>query len=442
MNYLKKTKKSSNTSKHLYFIKIRKKIYKKVFTKYSNPYITVPLGNQDNKMENEDLSTYYDFYKINQLINKCKCRLYLNFIEVNLLYNPNEILIQFFERLISVLLLKYNIYNNCYFYPNYLSFDSDIQNHLFSYINKIKKINEQIINQAIGSNNKDESIKKGHQFGYSNILDSMISNDNISERKDYHLESKHNENHNVLKKNKKNSINEIEDLVIKLTDIEIEKEINDKKKREKELLKRKEEEEYLRRNFKETQKEIKGLNIDKKYTQKHLNSSLLQQIRRNSARQQVLEQKKRNSIAEMKSKFKNTVDFIGAKIHKEKKTLKKKNIIDQLIEITKSEKNSHEINYYKRLKNGYIKNVPESMIGINDFIENDKIKYTLENTHSYLRKISKNIDNDVNKMKKSYTLKKFIKFPNIYLYGNMNRNNINFENYNTSYISKQYYLKK
>ena len=173
-----------------------------------------------------------------------------------------------------------------------------------------------------------------------------------------------------------------------------------------------------------------------------MNSSLLQQFRRNPARQQVLEQKKRNSIAEMKSKFKNTVDFIGAKIHKEKKTLKKKNIIDQLIEITKSEKNSHEINYYKRLKNGYIKNVPESMIGINDFIENDKIKYTLENTHSYLRKISKNIDNDVNKMKKSYTLKKFIKFPNIYLYGNMNRNNINFENYNTSYISKQYYLKK
>ncbi len=445
MNYLKREviknkTKTSNNSKKSYFIKIRKKIYKNVFTKYSNPYII--LSKQDNEMEKEDLSTYYDLYKINNLINKFKCRFYLNFIEINLFDNPNENLIQFYERLLGALLIKYNIYNNCYFYPNYFSLDSDLQNHLFYYIKKIKKINEKNINQAIGINNKEENIKKDNQIGYSNILNSMISNDNINETKSYTLESKNNANNTVIKNNKKNSINEIEDLVIKLTNLEIEKEINDKIKREKELLKRKEEEENLRRIFKQTQKDVKNSKYDKRLTQKNLNSSLLHQFRKNSARKQILEQKKKNSIVEMKSKFKNTIDFIGEKIHKEKKTLKKKNIIDQLIEIKKSEKNSHEINYYKRLKNGYIKNVPDSMIGINDFIENDKIKYTLENTHTYLRKISKNIDNDVNKMKKTYTLKKFIQFPNIYLYSNMNRNTIDFENNNRSYMNKKYFLKK
>ena len=166
----------------------------------------------------------------------------------------------------------------------------------------------------------------------------------------------------------------------------------------------------------------------------------MHQFRRNSARKQVLEQKKKNSITELRSKFKNTIDFIGGKIDREKKVLKKKNIIDQLIDVARSEKILHPINYYKKLKNGYIKNVPESMIGINDFIENDKIKYNLENTHSYLRKVSKNLDKDINKMTKSYTLKKYIKFPNIYLYGNMNRNTIDYGNSNTSYFHKNYLL--
>ena len=435
-----KTKKKSSNSKEPYFIKIRKKIYRYIYTKYANPYIPKSLSKQEDDTENEKLSTYYDLFKINKLINNFKCRLFVNFIEINLFDNPNETLIQFYDRLLGALLIKYNIYNSCYFYPNYFPLDDDIKNQLFYYINKIKKINKKNINQALGIFNEEDNIKKDNKIGFSNILNSMISKESSSETKSYLLDNKNNENNTVIKKVKKNSINEIEDFILKLTDFEIEKEKNDRIKKEKELIRRREEEENLRNKFKQTQKDIKDLKYDKGLTQKNINSLLLHQFRRNSARKQVLEQKKKNSITELRSKFKNTIDFIGGKIDREKKVLKKKNIIDQLIDVARSEKILHPINYYKKLKNGYIKNVPESMIGINDFIENDKIKYNLENTHSYLRKVSKNLDKDINKMTKSYTLKKYIKFPNIYLYGNMNRNTIDYGNSNTSYFHKNYLL--
>ena len=112
--------------------------------------------------------------------------------------------------------------------------------------------------------------------------------------------------------------------------------------------------------------------------------------------------------------------------------MKKHYLVEKMVEISKyKKKNFFGINYLKKIQSGSYKNIPDSLMGINDFSESQKTISVLKDTQKYLKKVHSTLSNERNHMRKSYTLKKIIKCPNIYT--------DNYEN-NKSFNIKRYYL--
>ena len=432
----KKSRKKTNKYHKSYFLKLRKKIYEMTIRKkYGNPYIIKEIPKDNNEIiEKEEIPKYYDLYKINKLINKVKCRLYSNYIDIKLFFSPNEYLNDFYNKFLSNVLIKYNIYNICTFNPNYFPLEEDFQSHLFLYLSKIKSINEKKIKGALGQKEEKKQTFKifNNPYEYSNILKSMIQEETPSENHSNYLELNLNVNQEKKKKkkNENNEINDMQNIIVKISKIEIEKAKKEKEKREQERKKKREEEKLLRKKFKETQKEIKRQKIKKLESEQSPSSILLKTFRRKSTIQ--IYSKKKNIQLEIKPKFKQTIDFIGGKREKEKLQMKKHYLIEKMVEVSKfKKKNISGINYLKKIQSGSYKNIPDSLIGINDFSESQKNISVLKDTQKYLKKVHSTLSNERNHMRKSYTLKKIIKCPNIYT--------DNYEN-NKSFNIKRYYL--
>ena len=230
---------------------------------------------------------------------------------------------------------------------------------------------------------------------------------------------------------KDNEINEIENFIERISKIEFEKEKKEIEKREIERRKKREKEKLLRKKFKETQKEIKRSRMKKIVTVVQQDSILLKNLRRRSST--VQSQAYDNNIEiDIQPKFKQIIDFIGGKKEKEKLEFKKDYVLEKLVEISKNKKKYIcGVNYLKKVKNGYYKDIPDSFIGINDFSENQKNLNALKDTQKYLKKVSNTISHENDYMRKSFTLKKIIKCPNIYT--------LDYDN-NNSYNIKKYYL--
>ena len=427
-----KSKKKTNKPNKSFFMKLRKKIYERTIRKkYGDPYIKILIP-KDEIIEKEQIPKYIDLYKTNKLITKYRCRLYSLYIDINLYFSSNEYLIDFFKRLLSNILIKYNIYNNCNFYPNYFPLEKNLKSLLSLYISKIKRINKKKIKEALGEKEeKNNDSKSFHSINdNSNFLQSLIENELTSEKYSNYLET----NINLNKENKKlkdNEINEIENFIERISKIEFEKEKKEKEKREIERRKKREKEKLLRKKFKETQKEIKRSRMKKIVTVVQQDSILLKNLRRRSST--VQSQTYDNNIEiDIQPKFKQIIDFIGGKKEKEKLEFKKDYVLEKLVEISKNKKKYIcGVNYLKKVKNGYYKDIPDSFIGINDFSENQKNLNALKDTQKYLKKVSNTISHENDYMRKSFTLKKIIKCPNIYT--------LDYDN-NNSYNIKKYYL--
>ena len=60
-------------------------------------------------------------------------------------------------------------------------------------------------------------------------------------------------------------------------------------------------------------------------------------------------------------------------LDEEKLEFKKDYVLEKLVEISKNKKKYIcVVNYLKKVKNGYYKDIPDSFIGINDFSQNQK----------------------------------------------------------------------
>ena len=91
-------------------------------------------------------------------------------------------------------------------------------------------------------------------------------------------------------------------------------------------------------------------------------------LRRNSTRKIILEKKeKEEDINDSKKKFKNILDFKTDLSKKEHKICKKMDVLNSIIFHSRNKIiNKGKLNLYNRLKDGYINNIPEIMIGLNE----------------------------------------------------------------------------
>ena len=156
--------------------------------------------------------------------------------------------------------------------------------------------------------------------------------------------------------------------------------------------------------------------IKKMNTQKITNKKDFYKLfRRNSTRQIILENKEKEENDDSKKKFKNILDFKTDLSKKEQKICKKKEVLNSIISQSKNTIiDRGKLNLYNRLKDGYINNVPEIMIGLNDFREDERLKNVFQKNTRYLKKVENYFIKEEKKLKKNSSMKEIVKYPNIY----------------------------
>ena len=98
----------------------------KIKKDYISPYVYKlirPSNNIYKIIKDEDKPTYYNLFKINDIMNNKKSRFSLNFLEVNIYSNENEYLIKLFQKDEFRIIIKYLL--------GYVYF-KDINNHSFT----------------------------------------------------------------------------------------------------------------------------------------------------------------------------------------------------------------------------------------------------------------------------------------------------------------------
>ena len=404
-----------------YFHDFRKHLFSKIRRKYNYPYILSSFPKEDiRRMSKEQIPTYFEYYKINKLINKIPCHYYSLFNELSLLLNEKEYLNQFYSRLNSILFIKYSIYNLCINKPNFFPLGTDISFHLQNYYLKLNRINDLKIKEALLEDNRilynsiSTTNSKNINQNYSNILNSLFEDQSNKSFSYTFIENKTIKIKNKVKKRGEDSIKDIEDIIEKINDTEMKKN-NSKNHNIISLKKKKKEEE---------EKEIYITKLDEKKrknnqtnTQKYSNEKdFFIKLRRNSTRRNILENRKNQFLNSNDSKkFKSTLDFKGDLHKKENKYLSKNEVLKEMINCTRERTiDRGKLNYFSRLKDGFYNSVPDIFIGLNDFREDERIKNVFHKNNFYLKKIKNEFLSQRNKLKKNCTMKDIIKFPIIY----------------------------
>ena len=418
----KKMNKAMNLIKlsRKYFIDFRIHLFSRIKNKYNKHYILTSYSKEDIEViPKEFIPTYYEYYKINNLINKKPCHYYSIFNDISFFLNETEYLNKYFPQIKSSLFIKYSIYNLCYFRPNFFPLGKIILFYLQSFYSKMKAINDMKIKEALLEDNRivynasSSNIKSVIQE-YSNILKSFVDESKTSTKSfSYSIENKNIKIKKGNDKRNEDSINEITDIVEKISELE-------KKRNQIEMLK-KLQLEALNKKKKEKNLYITNLNlrrpmIKKMNTQKITNKKDFYKLfRRNSTRQIILENKEKEENDDSKKKFKNILDFKTDLSKKEQKTCKKKDVLNSIISQSKNTIiDRGKLNLYNRLKDGYINNVPEIMIGLNDFREDERLKNVFQKNTRYLKKVENYFIKEEKKLKKNSSMKEIVKYPNIY----------------------------
>ena len=156
--------------------------------------------------------------------------------------------------------------------------------------------------------------------------------------------------------------------------------------------------------------------IKKMNTQKITNKKDFYKLfRRNSTRQIILENKEKEENDDSKKKFKNILDFKTDLSKKEHKICKKMDVLNSIIFHSRNKIiNKGKLNLYNRLKDGYINNVPQIMIGLNDFREDERLKNVFQKNTRYLKKVENYFIKEDTKLKKNCSMKDIVKYPIIY----------------------------
>ena len=404
--------------------KKKKRIYKLFHNKYSNPYIYKAIPQDlNNYIKKEEIPTYFSYYKIIKLCNNIPCHFLSIYHELNLFYDfQNEYINKLYSLFESNLIIKYTIYNECKFFPNFFPLGNNIYFILKNYLNKEKKLNEIKVDKIFVFNEKKKNIlnldtifQEEHTI---NILDSLKKeNDESLSYSDY-------DNGNFSKKKKdknkrgNDSINSIIQLTKNITKIEkeeekkkLEKKKNKKiiidafskfKKKESELIK-----DFNNDKIKRKTERLKTLKITK--------NSLLDL----SKKTLVQVDNEKNNLEELyyfnNSKFKSTFDFITNLKEKEKKEKSKKNVIKQCIDIIKDKRIIEKQKYHKQFFiESHFRSITQDILSINDLFENEKELESLNKTNSLFRKVNQNEINEKRKYRNLYHFDNLLTCPNIY----------------------------
>ncbi len=404
-----------------YFTDFRMHLFSRIKNKYNNHYILTSYSKEDLEIiPKEFIPTYYEYYKINNLINKKPCHYYSIFNDLSIFLNETEYLNKYFPQIKSSLFIKYSIYNLCYFPPNFFPLGKIILFYLQSFYTKMKSINDMKMKEALLEdnrvlNNASSSNVKSVIQEYSNILESLVEQSKTSTTSfSYSIENKNIKIKKGKDKRNEDSINEIIDIVEKISELENKRnqiEMLNKQKLEA-LNKKKEEDKLYITNLNNRRSIYKKMNTQKIPNKKQFYKLL----RRNSTRKIILEKKeKEEDINDSKKKFKNILDFKTDLSKKEHKICKKMDVLNSIIFHSRNKIiNKGKLNLYNRLKDGYINNIPEIMIGLNDFREDERLKNVFQKNTRYLKKVENYFIKEDIKLKKNWSMKDIVKYPIIY----------------------------
>ena len=401
------------------FMDFRIHLFSRIKKKYNNHYILTSYSKEDFEIiPKEFIPTYYEYYKINNLINKKPCHYYSIFNDLSIFLNKTEYLNKYYPQIKSSLFIKYSIFNLCYFLPNFFPLGKIKLFYLHNFYNKIKVINDMKIKEALLEDkivyNASSSNIKSVIPEYSNILQSLVDESKSSTKSfSYSIE---NNNIKIKKgKDKRNedSINEITDIIVKINELEYKRnQIEMINKQKLDALNKKKEED----NLYITKLNNRRINYKKMNTQKITNKKdFYKMFRRNSTRKIILENKEKEDLNDSKKKFKNILDFKTDLSKKQLKICKKKNVLSSIIDYSRNKIiDRGKLNLYNRLKDGYINNVPQIMIGLNDFREDERLKNVFQKNTRYLKKVENYFIREEKKLKKNCSMKEIVKYPIIY----------------------------
>ena len=408
-------------------LKIKMRIYKIFHDKYSNPYIykAIPQDLKDNIKE-EQIPTYFSYYKIIKLCNNIPSHFLSIYHELNLFYDfQNQYVNKLYSLFESNLIIKYSIYNECTFFPNFFPLGFNIYLTLKKYLNKEKKLNEMIIEKNIFLN--EEKKKKKSLINLDkNIQDEQTNNilDSLKKEND-ESESYSDYDNGILSKKKKDknkrgndSINSIIQLTKNITKIE---KVEEKKKLEKKKNKKIIIDAFSKFKKKESEL-IKDFNNDKikRKTERLKTLKITKNSLLDLSKKTIVQvDNEKNNLEELyyfnNSKFKSTFDFITNLKEKEKKEKSKKNVIKQCIDIIKDKRIIEKQKYHKQFFiESHFRSITQDILSINDLFENEKELESLNKTNSLFRKVNQNEINEKRKYRNLYHFDSLLTCPNIY----------------------------
>jgi hypothetical protein len=457
-----------------YFVNLKKYVFESLKKKYSSSYMFKLYKKEDLKtMKNyNEIPTLFQYYKIVKLINKDKCHYLTIFNENNIFDDEKEYLISFFTKSQSIIILHYNAGNALTYLPSYNLFGSKIYFYLGTYLNKIKKINEEIFKKELGIKTnkiKNVNINKNNLNTNLNFLDSLL--ENLDDSSDYTNEIEYSKYYNN-KNNRKDSIKSIKNLIDKIQTIEDDKknikpthkkqitskiepiiipEDSSSKVRKKKKSKRSNTQKYNKDKhfiFGKTPKTTKRGSVNYvnfAYKKNLINYDIQNnEFKENSIKSMTESSFNIDNFFEEKKLFKTTLNFLFDKQKKQKQFSHKQRMLNEVIKEFNQNKlkesykyNNTENNSFKRsfksnipmtnmLKNNIIKMSlvnknknfkiydSEELKGINDFMENERQTKILTTTQNLIKNINKKLIMEKEKLKNSFTIDKIIKNMNIY----------------------------
>ena len=275
------------------------------------------------------------------------------------------------------------------------------------------KIKEALLEDKIVYNASSSNIKSVIPE-YSNILQSLVDESKSSTKSfSYSIENKNIKIKKGKDKRNEDSINEITDIIVKINELEYKRnQIEMINKQKLDALNKKKEED----NLYITKLNNRRINYKKMNTQKITNKKdFYKMFRRNSTRKIILENKEKEDLNDSKKKFKNILDFKTDLSKKQLKICKKRNVLSSIIDYSRNKIiDRGKLNLYNRLKDGYINNVPQIMIGLNDFREDERLKNVFQKNTRYLKKVENYFIREEKKLKKNCSMKEIVKYPIIY----------------------------
>ena len=458
-----------------HYVNLKKNVFQSLKNKYSSSYMFKLYKQEELKLMKDysEIPTLFQYYKIVKLINKDKCHYLTIFNENNIFDDEKEYLISFFTKTQSKIILHYNAGNVLKYLPSYNLFGSKIYFYLETYLNKIKKTNEELFNRELGIiTKKKNNVKINNNLNTkTNFLESLL--ENLDDSSEYTNEIENIEYYNN-KINRKDSIKSIQNLLDKIQTIEDDKE-KIKPTHKKELtikidpiIVNQDSSSNVKKKKKSKRSNTQKYNKDKhfifgktpktttkrgsvNYVNFAYKKNLISYDINNDFKEDTIKTSSENSFNidnffEEKKLFKTTLNFLFDKQKKQKQFSHKQKMLNEAIKIFNQNKLNDSYKYKttdnNSLKSSIKKSIPisnmfknnmikmslvnknknfkiydsEELKGINDFMENERQIKILNTTQNLLKNINKKMILEKEKLKNSFTIDKIIK--NMDIYGN------------------------